>query len=427
VQGNLDHVAEAARERAEALLALAAKHPTPFYAFDTQGLDAALARFKHTFDAALPGHKPYYAVKSNDHPWVLAAAVRAGYGLDVSSARELGLALDAGADAILFSGPAKSEHDLTLCLRHRARVIVNMDSFGELEKLGALCKQKRTTLRAGVRVYTRHHGTWSKFGIPLAELGKFFRAAARHRELDLCGIQMHLSWNRSAEPYARIVAELGRAIAKQLGPKERDQIRFVDVGGGYKPHALEGYFPRDHALGMVAAAVDEAQGTSTAFTLPFIQKDSVPLQEYADTLAAAVKKHLVPLVPAVYFSEPGRIVSTWAMHLVMRVADVKKKDLVILDGGIHMVGWERYLHIYAPVVNLSQPARRTRKVRMFGSLCDPEDSFGELCYARGMAEGDVIVVPFQGAYTWTVAQDFIRDVPPVHKLGRYAARVPIFR
>jgi len=114
------------------------------------------------------------------------------------------------------------------------------------------------------------------------------------------------------------------------------------------------------------------------------------------------------------------------MHLVMRVADVKKKDLVILDGGIHMVGWERYLHIYAPVVNLTHPGLRARKVRLFGSLCDPEDSFGEYCYASRVELGDLIVVPFQGAYTYGVSQDFIREVPEVFPMGRYVAERAVF-
>src|SRR5262245_59744702 len=106
--GTLDHVAREILSRRESLLAAAERWPTPFYAFDTDGLDAALARFRSMFDAHLPRHTPFYAVKSNHHPWVVEAAVRAGYGLDVSSADELRLALSLGATRILFSGPAKS-------------------------------------------------------------------------------------------------------------------------------------------------------------------------------------------------------------------------------------------------------------------------------------------------------------------------------
>jgi diaminopimelate decarboxylase len=423
-QGDLGHVVSAALARRDALLHLAERHQTPFYAFDTDGLRAALRRFRLLFDGALPGHVPYYAVKSNPHPFMLAEAVRAGYGLDVSSGRELNFALEAGATQILFSGPGKSEADLRLALRHRDRVIVNMDSFGELARLGLIASRARKRVRAGVRIFTEHHGSWSKFGISLKELGRFFREAEAHSQVDLCGVQFHLSWNRSAEPYARIVAELGKALKKQFTSAQRARIRFVDVGGGYKPDAIEGYFPKDHALGMLAAAVDEHFDTKTQFELPWIQKESVPLESYALTLREAVRKHLAPHVKCNIFTEPGRIVSTSSMHLVMRVADVKRKDAVILDGGIHMVGWERYLQIYAPVVNMTHPAKRERKVNLYGSLCDPEDTFGPLCYAAKMELGDVIVVPFQGAYTYGVAQNFIRAIPPVHKLAASRADLP---
>jgi diaminopimelate decarboxylase len=415
-QGDFGHVVRAAMARRETLLGLAERHQTPFYAFDTDGLRDALRRFRLLFDGALPGHVPYYAVKSNPHPFMLAEAVRAGYGLDVSSGRELQLALAAGATKILFSGPGKSDAELRLALKHRDRVIVNLDSFGELARLGAVSARARKPMRAGVRIFTQHHGSWNKFGIPLEDLGKFFREAEAHAHVDLCGVQFHLSWNRSAEPYARILAALGKALKKRLTPAQRARIRFIDVGGGYKPHALEGYFPKDHPLGMLAAAVDEQFDTETQFELPWIQKESVPLASYALTLREAVRKHVAPHVKCNIFTEPGRIVSTWSMHLVMRVVDVKRKDAVILDGGIHMVGWERYLQIYAPVVNLTHPDTRERKVHLFGSLCDPEDTFGALCHAAKMELGDVIVVPFQGAYTYGVAQNFIRAIPEVHKL-----------
>jgi diaminopimelate decarboxylase len=86
---------------------------------------------------------------------------------------------------------------------------------------------------------------------------------------------------------------------------------------------------------------------------------------------------------------------------------------VIVDGGIHMVGWERYLQIYHPVVNLTHPAETELAVRLGGSLCDCEDVLGRYCYAERMEEGDLLLIPYQGAYSYTTAQNFIRDIPPV--------------
>ena len=398
--GDLARVAAQILEKRSALLDLAARHPTPFYVFDGEALREALASFERAFSAHLPGHQPFYAVKSNHHPLVVEEAARSGYGLDVSSGRELRQALAVPGCPIVFSGPAKSAADLELALEHADRVTVHLDSFRELTRLGAATDATGRSIQAGVRVSTDHHGAWSKFGIPLRDLARFWRAARAHPGIALQGIQFHLSWNRDAAPYLRIIEDLAQTLARDLTAEERAGVTFIDVGGGYRPHRLEGEFV-------------DGEGGDHAYTV----KASIPLAEYAQAIGAAVERHLAPLVRARYYTEPGRIVSTYAMHIVLGVVDRKADDLVIVDGGINMVGWERYLHIHCPVVNLTRPAMREIQARLGGSLCDCEDLWGFHCYGEALEEGDVLVVPFQGAYTFCVAQDFIRPIPAVYALG----------
>ena len=415
-RGDLRHVAERILGRRAAILAVAARRATPFYLFDRDGFVEAARTFAATFSARVPGHRPFYAVKSNFHPHVLRGAIAEGYGLDVSSGREFRLAQRHGARAILWSGPAKSTADLDLAADHADRTIVHLDSFRELERLGEVTRRRRKTVRAGVRVTTSHHGTWSKFGVPLADLGRFWKTARAHPRVRLEGVQFHLSWNRNAVAYQRILADLGARLRADLDLSERRAVRFVDFGGGYKPHLLEGHYPSGTPLGAAVAAGDEHFGEETEFLDRYYVKESIPLDEYARAIGEAIDEHLRPVVDCDYFSEPGRILSTFAMHLLLRVVDKKAADLVIVDGGINMVGWERYLHIYAPVVNLTRPATREIPVRIYGSLCDPEDIWGFQCYGESIEEGDLLIVPYQGAYSFAVAQNFIRAIPPVYAL-----------
>jgi diaminopimelate decarboxylase len=407
---DLAEVADAILPRRAALLALAERYPTPLYAFDPPGFRAALAAFRRAFDPCLPNHAPFYAVKSNHHPWVIAAAADAGFGLDVSSGSELEAAL-ATAAPILFSGPAKSEDELLTAAAHADRVTVQLDSERELRLLGQVSARTGRRVRAGLRVWTGEHGAWSKFGVPLRELTRLWRSAPPG--VELVGVQSHLSWNRSPEPYVAVIEEIGAALA-QWTADERARLEFLDVGGGYRPHRLEGYFPPEHALGAALQAASEHYEVPIRWPEPFYVKPSVPLDAYAQAIGAALARH-APHVPAVY-TEPGRIVSTYAMHLLVRVVDKKSDDLVIIDGGTHMVGWEKYLQIYAPVVNLTRPARTELSVRLGGSLCDSEDVFGQRCFASAIEEGDVLVVPFQGAYSWGTAQRFIRAIPEVRRM-----------
>ncbi|AUX47344.1 decarboxylase [Sorangium cellulosum] len=414
--GDLSGVAAKILEKRAAILDAAARHRTPLYLFDGRGFAEALAAFSRAFDEHVRGHRPFYAVKSNHHPHVVEGAVRAGYGLDVSSGRELRQALQHDGCSILFSGPAKTEEDLELAVAHADRTLVHLDSFRELERLGRVTSRLGRPIRAGVRVSTAHHGAWSKFGIPLGELARCFREAQQHPLVDLQGIQLHLSWNRDASPYRRIIEDLGRCLAHDLTAEQRARLRFIDVGGGYRPHRLEGYYPTDHPLGQVISAADAHFGEDTEFVHPYYIKDSIPVDEYAREIGAAIDDHLRPIVDCVYYTEPGRIVSTYAMHIALTVVDKKRDDLVIVDGGINMVGWEKYLQIYCPVVNVTRPADREIPVRIGGSLCDCEDVWGLRCYAEAIEEGDVLVVPFQGAYTFSVAQEFIRPIPAVCRL-----------
>lgn len=414
--GNLSEVAAQILKQRADLLAAAARHETPFYLFDRPGFREALRQFAQVFGSHLPQHRPFYAVKSNHHPWVVQEAVAQGYGLDVSSGRELHQALHSAAQQIVFSGPAKSIADHELALQHADRVIINLDSHGELARLGAATERSGRAIRAGVRICTQHHGAWSKFGIPLSELGSLWRAAQRHPLVQLVGIQSHLSWNRDALPYERLIADLGHYLGSEFSAEERATIQFIDLGGGFRPHRLEGYFPWDHPVGTLARTAAEHFGESTEFAHDYYLKDSVPLLSYAERIGAAIATHLAPLVHCAYYTEPGRVVSTHSMHILLRVVDRKSDGLVIVDGGINMVGWERYLHIYCPVVNLTHPALTEIPVRIGGSLCDCEDVWGSRCYAERIEEGDVLIVPYQGAYTFCVAQNFIRSIPPVHEL-----------
>ncbi len=422
--GDLRNVIDAFAPMVPKLQAMASQQPTPFYAFDQAGFAQALRRFSALFDAQLAPHQAYYAVKSNHHPWLLETAAAEGYGLDVSSAEEMTAALQLPAVPIVFSGPAKSAGDHQLAIAHRERVTVHLDSFGELARLGALLQARYTgpdgqptcQLRCGVRVHTGVHGAWSKFGIPLDELPEFLNQAAAFPHLAVCGLQAHLSWNRTPEPYVQVLALIGKMLREGLTGPQRAQMAFIDIGGGYKPHGLEGFFPKDDPLASILHTANEAFGVTSEFLEPYYPKPSTPLAEYAQAIGGAFAREIRSVVPAVAYTEPGRIVSTYAMHIVLRVVDKKTKDLVIVDGGVNLVGWEKYLAIYAPVLNLTRPSLREFPVKIGGSLCDAEDIWGGHCYGDGIELGDVLVVPFQGAYAWGLAQQFIRPIAPVRRM-----------
>ncbi|OGZ55222.1 MAG: hypothetical protein A3F85_03285 [Candidatus Ryanbacteria bacterium RIFCSPLOWO2_12_FULL_44_26] len=104
------------------------------------------------------------------------------------------------------------------------------------------------------------------------------------------------------------------------------------------------------------------------------------------------------------------------MHIVLSVADIKDKENCILNGGINMVGWQRFEKEYFPLVNVTHPNKAERRYRMWGNLCTTWDIWGYYYHGSKLQEKDVIVVPYQGALTYSLAQTFINDIPAVYSL-----------
>ena len=104
------------------------------------------------------------------------------------------------------------------------------------------------------------------------------------------------------------------------------------------------------------------------------------------------------------------------MHILLKVTDIKSPKKIITDGGINIIGWERFEEYYAPVLNLTHPSTTEIPCTIFGSLCTPDDIWGYSCFASRMEIDDILLIPYQGAYTYTFRQEFIKSLPNVVKL-----------
>jgi len=387
-------------KRRRGIIELSRKYPTPFYIFDPGALEKSIKEYTRAFQKHLFKFKPFYAIKANPHPYVIATVLKHDFGLDVSSGDELKLALKHKAKHILFSGPGKSIPELNLALAHHKKVTVNIDSFSELKKLGALSSKNKITIRAGIRVFTRHHGKWNKFGINLNELKKFWMTAKKFPYIQLQGIQFHLSHNKNVTPYQNIIKEIGTYLKKTFSEDMLSTIKFVDFGGGFYTDKTEGIYDQN------------SKNKYPHYKLIRAQK----IEIFSKGIAGAIRKYLKPILKCSYYSEPGRIICTYAMHIVLKVEDKKNKQTVITDGGVNMIGVGSNYNYYLPLINLTRPSIHEKKYIIYGPLCTPKDMWGYHCYANKIEEGDTILVPNQGAYTYSLAQNFIKSVPKVYKL-----------
>lgn len=379
---------------------------SPLYIFDHPAIVAKAKEFSDAFKAKMPQVKCFYAMKSNNHPFMIKSLVGEGYGVDVSSAEELKQAMEHCPGSVIFSGPGKTCEELGFACEHAASVIVLLDSFSELTRLEKVALRKGVKIKAGVRLMIEEKGLWRKFGIPLKDLSEFFKKANDCSNVELCGLQFHSSWNLDAGKQVGFIVNLEKALLN-LERAYLKKIRFIDVGGGYWPSQGEWMQPSATPEGQLKHCLDPqlAEGMDHR-CLP-----SLTIEEYSVRLVKALQEHIFKHLDCDIYLEPGRWLSHEAMHILLKVIDKKADDVVVADGGINMIGWERYEMDYFPVINISRPALEERSCMVFGSLCTPHDIWGYSYFGKSIDEGDILLVPTQGAYTYSLRQEFIKPLP----------------
>lgn len=415
-KGDLFHVVSSITKKSKAIKNLTDKNKTPFYVFDQQALDGSIDVFLKAFQNEISSFKAYYAIKINHHPLVVKRAVEKGMGLDVGSPREIDIAIKAGSKDIVYFSPGKTKDDLLYALKYANIITINIDSFNELEKLGTLTNQKKKKIKAGIRIHTDQYGDWKKYGIHINDLKTFFKKAEEYPFINLQGIHFHMSRNKDATFYENTIKELGFYLKKNFKTSDLQKIKYIDFGGGFEVYKSEGYYPYKTARGSIIQTANSYNEIQSTFDVPYYIRDAIKISDYAKKIGQAINTHLRPIINSAYYSEPGRIICNNAMHIILSVADVKNKNNVVLGGGVNMVGWQRFEHEYFPLIDLSSPSKKEMKCNMWGNLCTTWDIWGYYCYANRIREGDIIVVPNQGALTYSLAQNFIQPIPPVYKI-----------
>jgi|SRR3989344_1916 len=392
-------VVESVLSKRDDFFAVARDHGTPCYVYDQKELDAHIDLFVNAFKAHVPNFKPYYALKLNHHPLIIGRVIEKGLGLDVASKRELDMALNAKASHIVYFSPGKSDDDIEYAVANGDTVRIHIDSFPELHRLGAITDKLSQGVEAGIRINLPSQGSWSKYGIQLDALKRFWEEAARYPYIHLNGIHFHQSRNRTPSFYTDTIETIANYLTSSFSPEEREQILYIDFGGGFEVCGSEGVIRR----GADGQHTHEIRAASA-------------IETYAQAIGDAINTHLVPIINASYLSEPGRYICNNAMHIMLAIADVKGARDVILNGGVNMVGWQRFEREYFPLINLSMPSLQEMTCNMWGNLCTTWDIWGYSCHADALHEGDIIIVPNQGALTYSLAQNFINEIPPVFSL-----------
>ena len=364
---------------------------TPFYAYDRGLLRARVAQLR----AALPaGIELHYAMKANPMPALVGFMATLVDGIDVASAGELKVALDAGANPhdVSFAGPAKQERELRQAAA--AGVLLNVESMREVELLGRIGAELGLMPRVAVRVNPdfelkgsgmKMGGGPKQFGVDVevvpALLDRIGSAGLAFEGFHLFAGSQNLRPESICEAQRK-----SYELALRLAQQAPAPVRFLNLGGGFGIP----YFPGEQRL------------------------DLAPI---GDNLAELQARARADMPDAALVIELGRYFVGEAGIYVCRVVDRKisrGQVFLVTDGGLHhhlsaSGNFGQVIRKNYPTTIVSRSGTdRRESASVVGPLCTPLDLLADRMELPAAQEGDLVVVFQSGAYGMSASpQNFL--------------------
>ncbi|WP_205632007.1 pyridoxal-dependent decarboxylase, exosortase A system-associated [Ectothiorhodospira sp. BSL-9] len=361
---------------------------TPFYAYDRALLGQRVAHLREHLPPAI---KLHYAMKANPMPALVSHMASLVDGIDVASAGELKVALDAGADPaeISFAGPGKQDNELRQAVA--AGILINIESFREVDILAQAARELNLPARVAVRVNPdfelkssgmKMGGGPKQFGVDAEQVPELL---ARIGDARLAFEGFHL-FAGSQNLKADSIIEAQRQcfdLALRLAEDAPGPVKFLNLGGGFGIP----YFPGEQPL------------------------DIAPV---GDNLKAIVEEAAVKLPATEIVIELGRYLVGEAGVYVCRILDRKISrghPFLVTDGGLHQHlsasgNFGQIIRKNYPVAigtRMDDTVRETASV--VGPLCTPLDLLADRMELPPAQPGDLVVIYQSGAYGLTASPE----------------------
>jgi diaminopimelate decarboxylase len=372
---------------------------TPFYVYDR----SIMTRKVQELRAALPADvEIHYAMKANPMPAVVKHFCSRVDGIDVASAGEMQVALEAGMppDHISFAGPGKTPAELELAVA--AGVIINMESELEMRRTADIARRTNRRPKVAVRVNPdfelktsgmKMAGGPKQFGVDAERVPELLGKLAT-LSLEFWGFHIYSGSQNLRPDIIADAQQKSAALAIDLAAHAPAPVRLLNLGGGFGIP----YFPGEKRLDL------EPIGQNLRALVPMI-KNALPQA----TVALELGRYLV--------GEAG--------IYVCRIVDRKISRghvFLIADGGLH--------HNLAASGNFGQVIRKNYPVlianrvysdqhenaSVVGPLCTPLDLLADRTELAASEVGDLVAVFQSGAYGLTASPSSFLSHPGASEL-----------
>ncbi len=384
---------------------LAEKFGTPLYVFDEAYIRRMMRVYREVMNREYGGNGlVLYASKAFSCEAVYRIAMQEKIGVDVVSGGELYTALQAGfpAERIYMHGNNKLGCELEEALDAKIGCIV-ADAYSEIDTIEREAKRRgmaqNILLRINPGVEAHTHAfvqtakTDSKFGFSIADgtAEKITAYALTCKHVKLKGFHCHIGSQIFEEQSFVLAAEKCMDFAAEMKEKLGFVTEELNMGGGFgiwytdedKKVSPEGY--GEYLKALVSAVKRKA--AEKALKLPYL------------------------------LVEPGRSIVGEAGITLYTVGTIKDipgvRKYVAVDGGMfENPRYALYQSKYTPVLASRAAEPETEIVSVAGKCCESGDLIAVNVHLPEAKPGDILAILSTGAYNYSMAMNYNRNLIP---------------
>lgn len=371
---------------------LAQEYGTPLYVYSADKIRANFAKFKVALDSYSLNANIYYAVKANSNLSIIKLLSDLGSGFDIVSIGELKRIIAAGASTqkVVFSGVGKTNEELKFALEKNIKCI-NVESFGELERLAQICQNLGIKANIGLRLnpnidakthpYISTGLKENKFGIDIDFLHPLVQKLRELPNLNLVGLAFHLgSQITEKSPFLDALTIFEKTL--DFFKAEGFSIKHLDLGGGY--------------------------------SIKYKDEDYFNFADLLSSFAPSLEKKVEEFLFA-----PGRAIVGDAGALLAKVEYLKKtetKNFAILDTSMNDLIRPALYSAWHKISEVSLDKNlKSQKYDLVGSVCETGDFLAK-SRVLYLAAGNFVAIKASGAYGFSMASNYNSRLLPAEVL-----------
>ena len=245
------------------------------------------------------------------------------------------------------------------------------------------------------RTYVSTGSRENKFGIALPQLPAVYERAAKMRNIEIVGVQMHIgSQITETEPFASAIKKVA-PIVRDL--KSKYGIKFFSIGGG---------------MGIIyRRALESGSGQWWHDHGPACAGSAFGIRDYADAIVPPLRELGIRILV-----EPGRFLVGNAGVLLTRARYIKQtaeKKFAIVDAGMNDLirpalyqSYHEIVTVKETITSRSTSKNKTEKIDIVGPVCESGDFFALDREMPEVHEGDLLAIMSAGAYGFVMASNY---------------------